>query len=365
MNTLFEPFKTKHLYLKNRIAMAPLTRSRAIGNIPNDLMATYYGQRAEAGLIIAEGTSPSKNGLGYPNIPGVYSEEQIAGWKKVTDAVHAKGGKIFLQIMHVGRIAHELNIPEGGEIVAPSAIAAAGEMFTMEGMKPHPTPRAMTLEDIETAQEEYVQAAKNAIDTGFDGVEIHSANGYLPNQFINTKSNQRTDEYGGSKENRTRFVLEVTKKIVDAIGADKTGIRLSPYGTFNDLEVYDGIAETYHYLVQELNTLDLAYLHLLDAAALGSKNVPEGFLPELAKNYNGAVLFNGGFAMKMEQAQALTKQSDNYFISIGAMFISNPDLVTRLKTGAELAMPNQDTFYTPGEEGYTTYPTLAEIEAET
>ena len=361
MNKLFSPFKANTLTLTNHIAMAPMTRSRAIGNIPNDIMATYYALRAEAGLIITEGTSPSKNGLGYPNIPGIYAKEQIAGWKKVTDAVHAKGGKIFLQIMHTGRISHVLNVPEGGEVVAPSAIAAAGEMFTIEGPKPHPTPKAMDVEDIKQAQEEFVQAAKNAIEAGFDGVEIHAANGYLPNQFINTKSNRRTDDYGGSIENRCRFVLELTQKVIDAIGSEKTGIRLSPFGVFNDLDIYEDIPATYQYLVNALNAMQLAYLHLLDVAAMGATGVPEHFLLDLAKNYQGVVMFNGGFISKLKEAEALVNQSDKYMISLGSPFIANPDLITRLKTGAELAMPDKNTFYTPGEEGYLTYPTLQKV----
>ncbi len=360
MKTLFSVFKTDKLNLKNHIAMAPLTRSRAIGNIPNDMMAQYYAMRADTGLIITEGTAPSKNGLGYPNIPGIYSDEQIDGWKKVTDGVHAKGGKIFLQIMHTGRIAHELNIPEGGEIIAPSPIAAEGDMFTMEGLKPNATPREMTLEDIQKTQEEYIQAAKNAIKAGFDGIEVHAANGYLPNQFLNTKSNNRLDEYGGSKENRSRFALEITQKIVKAIGADKTGIRLSPFGTFNDLEVYNDVQETYQYLVSELNKLDLAYLHLLDVSVMGAE-APENFLKDLVKDYKGAVMFNGGFINKLDEAEKLVNQSDRYMISIGAPFIANPDLITRIQSGAELNVPDQNTFYTPGEEGYLTYPTLEKV----
>ena len=362
MKKLVEPFQTEKLRLNNRIAMAPMTRSRAIGNIPNDIMAKYYGMRADAGLIITEGTSPSKNGLGYPNIPAIYSDEQIAGWKKVTDAVHAKGGTIFLQIMHTGRIGHELNLPEGGEVVGPSAVVAAGQMFTIQqGPQPHPVPKEMSMEDIQQAVDEYVQAAKNAIEAGFDGIEIHAANGYLPNQFLNTKSNTREDNYGGSVENRCRFVLEVTQQVVEAIGSERTAIRLSPYVVFNDCEVYEEIPETYQYLVNELNKLDLAYLHLLDVAAMGATGVPEGFLLDLVKDYAGAVMFNGGWIAKLEEAEKLVNQSDNYFISIGAPFIANPDLITRLKTGAALSEPDRSTFYTPGEEGYITYPTLEEM----
>ncbi len=357
MKKLFKPFKSSHLDLNNHIAMAPLTRSRAIGNLPNDLMATYYGQRASAGLIVAEGTSPSVNGLGYPNIPGVFSNAQVEGWKKITKSVHDKGGKIFLQLMHTGRVAHELNLPEGGEVIAPSAIPAVGEMFTFEGVKPNSTPRAMTLEDINKTQEEFVQAAKNAIEAGFDGVEIHSANGYLLNQFINKGSNHRTDEYGGSVENRSRFTLEIVDKIVEAIGADKTSIRFSPYGVFNDMAAYDEIDATYQYLVDELNKYDLAYLHLIDVNAFGAFQ-PEGFLEKLVENYNGAVLFNGGMAYNLDRSEALVNKKDNYFVSVGAPYVSNPDLVERLEKGAELAQPDQATFYTPGEEGYTTYPAM-------
>lgn len=361
MSNLFNPLHSAHLQLKNRIAMAPMTRSRAIGNIPNDIMATYYSLRADAGLIITEGTSPSKNGLGYPNIPGIYSEAQIAGWKKVTDKVHENGGKIFLQIMHTGRVGHPLNIPEGGELVGPSAIAAAGEMFTLqEGLKPHPVPKEMTLEDIQQAQEELVQASRNAIAAGFDGVEIHSANGYLPNQFINPKSNQRNDNYGGSIENRCRFVLEVMDKVVAAIGAERTGIRLSPYVQFNDLGLYDDIPQTYSFLVDKLNALDLAYLHLLDVRVMGAQGVPEGVLLDLVKDYNGVVMFNGGLGYNLAAAEEVVSTSDKYMVSIGVPFLANPDLITRLKTGAELNQPDQSTFYTPGEEGYLTYPTLDE-----
>lgn len=358
MNKLFAPFTSKHLQLNNAIAMAPMTRCRAIGNIPNDMMAEYYALRADTGLLISEGTSPSKNGLGYTNIPGIYSEEQIAGWKKVTNAVHEKGGKIFIQLMHTGRVGHPLNIPEGGELVAPSPIAAAGQMYTQDGMKDHPTPREMTVEDIASTLEEYVQAANNAIVAGFDGIEIHAANGYLPNQFINATSNHRTDNYGGSIENRCRFVLELTTKIVDAIGADKTGIRLSPYALFNDLKHYDDIPATYSYLINALDKLDLAYLHLLDVASMGVTDAPANFLMELAADYSGVIMFNGGFINKMNEAETLVSSSANYMISLGAPFVANPDLIDRLKSGAELNQMDPNTLYTPGAEGYLTYSTM-------
>ena len=230
MSVLFSKATLGSLSLQNHLVMCPLTRSRAIGNVPNDLMARVLRQRASAGLIITEGTSPSPNGLGYARIPGIYSDAQVAGWKKVTDAVHARGGKIFVQLMHTGRIGHPLNLPAGAKVLAPSAVAAAGQMFTdAEGMKPHPVPAAMTEAELKSTIAEYAKAATNAVAAGFDGIELHAANGYLLEQFIRPNSNQRTDAYGGAIENRARFVLEVVEASIAAIGKDKVGIRLSPY----------------------------------------------------------------------------------------------------------------------------------------
>ena len=235
MSLLYSKAILGKLALQNHIVMAPLTRSRATGNIPNDLMAEYYAQRAGVGLIITEGTSPSPNGLGYARIPGIFSNEQVAGWKKVTDAVHAKGAKIFVQLMHTGRIGHELNLPKGARVMAPSAVKAAGQMFTdAEGLKDHPVPEAMTEADIMATTAEFVNAAINAVKAGFDGVELHAANGYLLEQFLRKNSNIRTDQYGGSIENRARFVLEVAEAVIAAIGKDKVGIRLSPFGAASD-----------------------------------------------------------------------------------------------------------------------------------
>lgn len=353
---LLSSFNSKTLNLSNHVVMAPMTRSRAVGNIPNDIMATYYAMRAGTGLIITEGTSPSKNGLGYPNIPGAYTDEQMLGWKKVTDAVHEKGGKIFLQIMHVGRVAHILNLPEGGEIVAPSAIQAAGEMFTMEGAKPNGMPREMNKQDIQQAQNEFVQAAKNAIDAGFDGIEIHAANGYLPHQFINKGTNERADEYGSSIENRGRFVVELAQKIAAAIGHEKTGIRISPFGDFNDMAIYDEIADTYNYLVEQLNALNLVYLHLVGM----SKKIPDGYLEDLARQFEGIVIFNGGYGFDIPKAQKVVAETDRYLISIGFPFVANPDLIERIRQGTEYNEVDQNTLYTPGEAGYLTYPVLAD-----
>ena len=251
--TLFEAFQLGKVELKNRIVMAPMTRSRAIGNIPNDLIATYYKQRADAGLIITEGTSPSPNGLGYSRIPGIFSTEQVDGWKKVTSAVHAKGGKIFVQLMHTGRISHQLNLPNGAKVLAPSAVKPAGQMWTDgEGMQDFPIPNEMSLTDLAQTKEEFVIASKNAIAAGFDGVELHGANGYLLEQFISPVSNQRTDNYGGSIEKRCRFVIEVAEEVIKAIGKDKVGIRFSPYGVASDMPHYPEIETTYAYLAKKI-----------------------------------------------------------------------------------------------------------------
>ena len=257
---LFDPTTLAGLPLKNRLVMAPMTRSRAVeSNSPNALMAEYYGQRAGAGLIVTEGTSPSPNGLGYPRIPGLYSEAQVAGWKLVTEAVHSKGGKIFAQLMHTGRVSAELNLPAGGEIVGPTDVACPGEMYTdAAGMKPHGKPRAMESADIERAVAEHVTASKNALRAGFDGVEVHGANGYLIEQFLNANVNTRVDGYGGSAEGRNRFALEVVRAVADAIGRDRVGIRLSPYGAFNATGGFEGVYAQFTYLATGLGRLQLA-----------------------------------------------------------------------------------------------------------
>jgi N-ethylmaleimide reductase len=267
-SALLEPAILKGLTVKNRTVMAPMTRSRAIGNVPNDLIATYYEQRASAGLIITEGTSPSVNGIGYSRTPGIFSQQQIETWKKTTKAVHQKEGKIFMQLMHVGRITHPANMVEGSKPVAPSAIAAKGQMWTDTlGMQEQPIPNAMTTEEVKSTIEEFAQAAKNAITAGFDGIELHGANGYLIEQFLNPNSNQRTDEYGGSFEKRSRFLIETVQAVAKAIGKEKTGIRLSPFGTFNDMPEYSEISSTYDYITKELNKQDILYIHVIEIAA--------------------------------------------------------------------------------------------------
>lgn len=353
---LFDKVDIGKITLKNRIVMAPLTRSRAIDNIPNDLMATYYSQRAGAGLIIAEGTSPSPNGIGYPRIPGVYSDAQINGWKSVTDQVHQMGGKIFLQLMYCGRVAHPANLPEGAEVVAPSAVEMTGTKMYVDGQGdlPIPAPREMTIDDIAQAIEEYKQAAINAIEAGFDGVEIHTANGYLINQFINTSSNKRKDHYGGSIENRTRFAVEVCEAVSGAIGADRTGIRMSPYGVMNEMEIYDEIDETFIYLATQINRLGLTYIHLVDHSSMGAPEVPARIKSQIRTVFNNTLILSGGYDKERAEADIMAGHGD--LVAFGRPYIANPDLAGRFIENARLSVPNSDLFYTPGEEGYIDYP---------
>jgi N-ethylmaleimide reductase len=358
MSLLFSKTTLGPLELQNRLVMCPLTRSRATGSIPNDLMAEYYSQRASAGLIVTEGTSPSPNGLGYARIPGIFSDAQVAGWKKTTDAVHKKGAKIFVQLMHTGRIGHQLNLPAGAKIVAPSAVAAAGQMFTdAEGMKPHPTPEAMSEADIKSTIAEYVKAAKNAVAAGFDGIELHGANGYLLEQFIRPNSNVRTDQYGGAIENRARFVLEVVAATTAAIGKDKVGIRLSPFGTFNDMPLYPEMEADYGYLAGKLNDTGMMYIHLVDHSANGAPKVPDSIKATFRKSFKRSLILSGGYDAKRAEADLEAGKGD--LIAVGKPILANPDLVERWKKGVALNAPDMATFYTPGPKGYTDYPALA------
>jgi N-ethylmaleimide reductase len=358
MSLLFSSTTLGPLALQNRLVMAPLTRSRAIGNAPNDLMVQYYAQRASAGLIITEGTSPSPNGLGYARIPGIYSTEQVAGWTRVTAAVHPLGAKIFVKLMHCGRIAHPLNLPAGARILGPSAVAAAGEMYTdAKGMQPNATPAAMTEADIKSAIDEYSQAAKNAVAAGFDGVELHGANGYLLEQFFRPTSNRRTDRYGGSIENRARFVLEVTRAAVGAIGKDKVGIRLSPFGASNDMPAYPTMEADYTYLAGELNATGLVYIHLVDHSSMGAPPVPESMKATFRRVFKRTVILSGGYDAVRAESDLESGKCD--LVAFGRPFLANPDLVARWKAGAALNAPDMSTFYTPGPKGYTDYPTLS------
>jgi N-ethylmaleimide reductase len=346
------------LSLQNRLVMCPLTRSRATGNVPNDLMVQYYAQRASAGLIISEGTAPSPNALGYPRIPGIFSAEQVAGWKKITDAVHAGGAKMFIQFMHTGRVGHPLNLPAGAKVMGPSAVAAKGEMFTdAEGLKPHPIPHAMTAADIKSTIAEFVQAAKNAMAAGFDGVELHGANGYLLEQFIRPNSNTRTDNYGGSIENRARFALEVVAATIAAIGKDKVGIRLSPFGVFNDMPLYPEMEADYTYLAQKLNAAGLLYIHLVDHSSMGAPKVPDSMKATFRGVFKGALILSGGYDAARAESDLAAGKCD--LVAVGKPFLANPDLVARWKTHAAVNAPDMATFYTPGPKGYTDYPALA------
>ena len=353
---LFTPATLGSISLSNRIVMAPMTRSRATGNIPNDLMALYYQQRSAAGLIITEGTSPSANGLGYARIPGIFNDEQVEGWKKVTSAVHANASKIFVQLMHCGRISHPLNMPEGAEIIAPSAVKPAGQMWTdQKELQDYPVPRAMTAADITDTKTEFVNAAKNALRAGFDGVELHGANGYLAEQFLSPVSNIRSDEYGGSIENRCRFVLDVIREIADAIGKDKTGIRLSPYGVASDMPHYPEIDATYQYLAEQLNKIGIAYIHLVDHAAMGAPAVPTEIKQTIRTYFKNTIILSGGYDEERAETDLVSGHGD--LVAFGRPFINNPDLVERFKNDWPLSTDlNMDLFYTVGEKGYTDYP---------
>jgi len=359
VRSLYSPVTLGPYTFNNRLVMSPMTRSRALGNVPNDLMVEYYKQRASsAGLIITEGTSPSPNGLGYPRVPGIFSAAQVAGWKKITDAVHSKGAKIFVQLMHTGRIGHQNNLPKGASVIGPSAIVAAGEMYTdAEGAKPHPTPKAMTEADIKTAIREFEHSAKNAVAAGFEGIELHGGNGYLLEQFIRPNSNKRTDSYGGSIENRARFVLDVVKATTAAIGEDKVGIRLSPFGVLGDLPLYPEMEADYGYLARALNAAGLFYVHLVDHSAMGAPAVPQSIKDTFRKEFKGVLILSGGYDAARAESDLAAGKAD--LIAVGRPLLANPDLVDRWKTGAPLNPPDMDTFYTPGAKGYTDYPVLA------
>lgn len=351
---LFTPTQLSSLPLKNHIVMAPLTRSRAIGNIPNELMAQYYRQRADAGLIITEGTSPSPNGLGYSRIPGLFTEEQAQGWRAVTAGVHQAGSKMFVQLMHTGRVSHPANMPAGARVLAPSAIAVPGEVWTdSDGMQPYPVPQEMGETDIAQSIAEYAASAKLAIQAGFDGVELHAANGYLIDQFLNAASNQRHDRWGGSVENRIRFAVEVARATVAAIGAKRVGMRISPYGVFNGQVPDAEMDALYLRLIEELNTLGLLYIHVVDHSSMGAPEVSPELKAKLRAAFNGFYILSGGYDVDRANADLAAKRGD--LVAFGRPFIANPDLVAKLKSGQALTVPDAATFYTPGAEGYTDY----------
>jgi N-ethylmaleimide reductase len=351
MSPLFTPVQIGRYSLPNRLVMAPMTRSRADDNgIPSDLVVTYYAQRASAGLIITEGVFPSVMGKGYVRTPGIATEEQIVVWKKVTEAVHAKGGRIFMQIMHCGRISHPSMLPNEAQPVAPSAIKPAGQTWTGSGMEAFITPRELSLDEIAGVIDEYRLATRRAIDAGFDGVELHTASGYLPEQFLSSGSNQRQDQYGGSVENRARFVLEVLAAMVAEVGGDRVGIKISPEMGFNDITDANP-QETYTYLVDQLRDLNLAYLHV---ALFGAKI---DYHALLRPRFNGAYLLGGGLDQTGAEAVLSDKRADATVF--GGAFLANPDLPERFRQGAPLNTPDKNTFYSPGAEGYIDYPSLS------
>ena len=355
---LFEPFVARKLTLTNRAVMSPMTRSRAVeANVPNELMAEYYGQRASAGLIISEGTSPSPNGLGYARIPGLFNADQVRGWKLVTDAVHAKGGKILVQLMHTGRVTHVTNLPPGAEVVGPSSAICPGEMYTdSQGMQPHSAPRPMTDKDISTAIKEYATAATLAIEAGFDGIELHAANGYLIEQFLNPNVNDRTDAYGGGIAQRNLFAIEVANATSAAIGANRVGIRLSPYGVFIGTGAFAEVEQQYLPLVETLSDMGLLYVHVLDHSSMGTPPVPAMLKKSLRDAFKGPFILAGGYDATSAEKALTEKQAD--LIAFGRGFLANPDLVERMRANAALNVPDMSTFYTPGPKGYTDYTTL-------
>lgn len=360
---LLTPVQMGSYLLPNRVVMAPLTRNRAAaGHVVTQLQATYYAQRASAGLLISEATQVSPTGVGYPNTPGIHSPEQVEGWRLVTEAVHAAGGRIFLQLWHVGRVSHSLYQPEGQLPIAPSALAPAGQIYTPEGMKPYEVPRALELEEIAGVVDWYRQGAANALQAGFDGVEIHAANGYLLDQFLRDGTNQRTDRYGGSIENRTRLLLEVVEAIMPLWGSNRMGVRLSPGGTFNDMADSNSQA-TFSYVAQALDPYELAYLHIResDAADLrhGGELLPVQMFRPL---FHGPLITNGDYDQDRGNQVLAAGHAD--LVAFGRPYISNPDLVERFRLKAPLNSWDESTFYGGDEKGYTDYPALTESEQQ-
>ncbi|MDF0545902.1 alkene reductase [Sphingobium sp. H39-3-25] len=369
MSALFEPTDLAGLPLANRVVMAPMTRARAESTIPDDMTVLYYSQRAGAGLIISEGAPVSIEGRGYLFNPGLYTEEQAAGWRRVTDAVHAKGGKIFAQLWHVGRVSHTTLQPGGRAPVSPSATRGLKSIaFAYDGkgepaLVPTSEPRALDTEEVPRITQDFVRAARMAIDAGFDGVELHGANGYLFEQFVNGALNRREDRYGGSIENRLRFMLETLDAIIAEIGGERVGVRISPFGRLFDMEPYDDEAQTWVALAAAFEARSLAYVHLSDQLTIGAEKMPENFAAAFRKTYRGTLIAAGGFTR--ETAEEALRTGDLDLIAFGRPFIANPDLVDRMQHDRPINLPDRATFYgTSGARGYTDYPTWAEESAE-
>ena len=359
---LFEPFKLGPIMLPNRLVMAPLTRNRAVppGMVPSPLAVDYYGQRASAGLLVTEASQVSQQGQGYQDTPGIYSKEQVAGWRKVTDRVHEKGGRIFIQIWHVGRISHDSLQPNGGKPVAPSAIRAKGKTFVNNSFTDISEPRALELSEIPGIIEDFKRGTDNALTAGFDGVEIQGANGYLLDQFAKDGTNQRSDTYGGSIENRARLMLEVSKAVAAVAGAERTGIRISPVTPANDASDSNP-QPLFDHIVDGLNALKLTYIHVIEGATGGPRDIAPFDYASLRKRFKQAYVANNGYDFDL--ANKVLEASVADLIAFGKPFISNPDLVERLKKGAPLNEWDKNTFYGGGAKGYTDYPTLGAAQA--
>lgn len=361
---LFTPLQAGALHLPNRVVMAPLTRNRALpeGNVPSPLAPDYYRQRAGAGLIITEGTQISPTGQGYAWTPGIHSPAQLQGWRAVTDAVHAAGGTIVAQIWHVGRISHTSLQPGGAAPVGPSALPANSKTFDGTGFVNTSAPRALALDEIPGIVADYARAARNAREAGFDGVEIHGANGYLIDQFLRPSANIRTDAYGGSVENRTRFLAEVVEAVAGAIGADRTGLRLSPFSPANDVVVDETAPETFARAIERISPLGLAFLHMVEGVTGGPRDLPEGASIEVLRGlFDGVYIANNGYDRRMAIDAVEAGRADA--VAFGKLALANPDLVERLRRNATLNDADRNTFYGGGAEGYTDYPTLAGVAA--
>jgi len=360
MSTAFKPIRIGSWDLPQSFVMAPMTRSRAgAGHVPTALNAEYYAQRAGAGLLITEGVAPSAVGQGYPAVPGLYTDEQVEGWRLVADEVHAAGGTIVAQLMHVGRIAHQSN-KEGAETIAPSAVTAPGQIFTLEGLVAHDSPRALATDEVAAVVQDYVTAARNAVAAGLDGVEVHGANGYLIHQFLDPSVNHRDDEYGGSAANRARFAIEVVTAVAEAIGAERVGLRLSPGNPLNGMgeQPGDDLVETYRAVVDGVAGLGLAYLSVLSVAL-----EPLGpLLADLRSRFDGALILNaaGEQPTSLDVVEDLLDRDLADAVAVGRTYLANPDLAERWRTGAALNPVDPSTFYAGGREGYTDYPTVGQ-----
>lgn len=360
---LFQPVRLGPYQLANRIVMAPLTRSRAgEDGVPRPVMAEYYAQRASAGLIITEGANISPQGRGFALSPGIYDAAQVEGWRQVTEAVHARGGRIFPQLWHVGRVSHPSLQPDGALPMAPSAIRPEATSYTEAGFQPCVTPRALATAEIPEIVEQYRHATRNALAAGFDGVEIHAANGYLIEQFLRDSTNKRTDAYGGSRENRARLLLEVTEAVAGVCGGERVGIRLSPISPVNGADLDSDPAGTYAYVVERLNAFDLAYIHIIEGATQGPREVPGGFDLQRLRPFKGLYIANNGYDLALALKARRCNLAD--LVSFGRLYIANPDLVERLRIGASLNVPDRATFFGGDAAGYTDYPVLTPAERD-